>query len=106
MKAILLRRAEADIEAITAFMANESSGLAVQFIDAYSTTIDLLVRRPGIGHVHVETRAKGLREIRCVGIEQFSNYLLFYRVHGDVIQIVRVVHGARDIAASVDLSAD
>lgn len=106
MKAKLLRKAEADIEAITAFMASESPGLALNFIDAYSETIDRLVRRPGIGHVHVEIRAAHLPEIRCIGIEQFSNYLLFYRIYDDIIQIVRVVHGARDIAGSIDLSSE
>lgn len=106
MKAILLRRAEADIEAITTFLGNESPLLALDFIDAYSVTIESLVRRPGIGHVHVEARAKHELEVRCVGIEQFSKYLLFYRVQDEVIQIVRIVHGARDIAASVDLDAD
>jgi plasmid stabilization system protein ParE len=32
---------------------------------------------------------------------KFHNYLVFYRVQSEVIQIIRVLHGARDIPSAL-----
>lgn len=43
-------------------------------------------------------RAKGLKGLRSVTvIRPFHVHIVFYRVEGDVIQIFRVMHGARDL---------
>ena len=37
-------------------------------------------------------------DLRVAG---FRKYLIFYRVSGDAVSIVRVLHGARDITAKL-----
>jgi toxin ParE1/3/4 len=40
-----------------------------------------------------------LRDVRRLTVTGFENWLLFYRDTEDRIDVIRVLHGARDIAA-------
>ena len=51
---------------------------------------------PGVGGLW-ESDNPGLAGIRVSRIRRFKNYLIFYRVLDDGIEVVRVLHGARDI---------
>jgi len=55
-----------------------------------------IVRNPGAGTPCTFRRGE-LRDVRRVTIAGFSKHLLFYRVHGTEILILRVLHGARDL---------
>jgi plasmid stabilization system protein ParE len=35
-------------------------------------------------------------------IGRFKRFLLFFRVHDDVIEVVRIIHGARDIPTALE----
>jgi len=43
-----------------------------------------------------------LTDIRSLVITDFPNYIIFYRVLSDAVQIVRVLHGARDIEKVIE----
>jgi toxin ParE1/3/4 len=43
-----------------------------------------------------------LADIRQQGIKGFKKYLVFYRVTDTGVEIIRVIHGARDIEAILD----
>ncbi len=51
---------------------------------------------PGIGERR-ESRNPRLHGLRIWRVEGFENHLIFYRPADDGIEIVRVLHGARDI---------
>ena len=51
---------------------------------------------PGIGSPrYVEITL--VHGITMLGIKDFENYLLFYLEHEDCVDVIRVLHGARDI---------
>ncbi len=93
----LLPQAERDLDEETLYIAGEGSVEAgIGFFNAAHTTFEDLLAIPGIGKIrNVSTaRLAGLRKWRVSGYER---YLIFYRPAPGGIDIVRVLHGARDI---------
>lgn len=93
-----LRQAESDVAEILSYLANENLVLARTFRTALQTTGALLLDMPHIGSMRV-TRRLALKNIRLVPIRDFEKYVVFYRSLNDGIEIVRVLHGARDYPA-------
>ncbi|HYS23002.1 MAG TPA: type II toxin-antitoxin system RelE/ParE family toxin [Candidatus Eisenbacteria bacterium] len=83
-------RASSDLIEIWSYIADDSVANADAFIDKLYRTIQLLARQPGSGR---------RREELAPGIQSFplGHYIIFYRAVASVIEIVRVLHGARDI---------
>jgi toxin ParE1/3/4 len=86
------RQAERDIEEIGDFIARDGPRRAVTYIHELRDRCSQLVEFP---------RAAPLRPalgngVRCV---VFGRYLIFYVVHAGVLEIRRVLHGARSISA-------
>lgn len=90
--AAILKRPQAliDLSEIWAYIAEDSIANA----DAFAALIDnkphLLAKQPGMGRSRPEL-GQGLRSF-VVG-----HYVVFYRPGSKGIEIVRVLHGARDI---------
>ncbi len=83
-------RAISDLIEIWSYIADDSVANADAFIDKLYETIQLLARQPGSGR-HREELAPGIQSF------PFGRYIIFYRAVGSAIEIVRVLHGARDI---------
>ena len=83
-------RASSDLIEIWSYIADDSVANADAFIDKIYETIELLARQPGSGR-HREELAS---EIQSFPV---GRYIIFYRVVAGAIEIVRVLHGARDI---------
>lgn len=83
-------RATADLIEIWSYIADDSEAHADGFIDKIYDTMELLARQPGLGR-HRDELAPGIQSF-AVG-----RYIVFYRVVTGAIEIVRVLHGARDI---------
>jgi toxin ParE1/3/4 len=83
-------RASEDLLDIWSYIADDSEANADGFIDKIYETMELLARQPGLGRQ---------RDDLAPGIQSFpvSRYIVFYRVVTGSIEIVRVLHGARDI---------
>ena len=85
------RRAEADLEEIAAYIPRDNPARDVSFI-----------REPRQHCQHLPTfpEAAPLRPELGVGVRLsvFGNYVTLYVVHPDLLEIRRVVHGARDLA--------
>ena len=89
--------ADRDLDDPAAYLAREASlETALRFYDASSTTFGKLVEMPGLGE-RGKTSNPRLEGLRVWRIEGFENHLIFYRPVDDGIEIVRVLHGARDI---------
>jgi toxin ParE1/3/4 len=56
-----------------------------------------LAAQPELGRLRRSSK-KELVDIRSFVIPDFPNYIIFYRVAIEGVQIVRVLHGAREIA--------
>jgi toxin ParE1/3/4 len=84
--------ASSDLIEIWSYVAEDSVANADAFIDKLYETIQSLAGNPGSGR-HREELAPGIQSF------PFGRYIIFYRVIPNAIEIVRVLHGARDIDA-------
>jgi toxin ParE1/3/4 len=83
-------RATADLLEIWSYIADDSVANADAFVDKLQETMQILGRQPGLGR---------RREDLAPGIQSFPHgrYILFYRAVTGAIEVVRVLHSARDI---------
>lgn len=83
-------QAEADLETIIAELNAKAPALAERFADEFERKGQTLGRFPETGRSRTEI-APGLRSTLV------KPYVLFYRIEGDVVQILRILHGRRDL---------
>ncbi len=93
-------RARLDVVELATYIGNDSVAAANHFLDATEATFEFLAEWPEIGAVYPtkNDRLSGLRVFRVKG---FPNHLVFYLERQNGIEIVRVVHGARDLDAAL-----
>jgi toxin ParE1/3/4 len=89
---IKLSRAKADLAEIWDYIADDSEAQADAFIDTIDLKLRLLAEQPNIGRVRNEL-AENMRSF------PLGRYVIFYLVIPDGIEVVRVLHGARDLDA-------
>lgn len=63
--------------------------------------MERLVASPGIGSP-VETKKLDIAGVRKWPVERFPRMLIFYIVHGDNLDIIRLLHAASDWQAALD----
>jgi toxin ParE1/3/4 len=85
------RRAEADLDEITAYIARDNPDRAVSYIGELREHCRGLVAFPEARRLLPEL-GEGVR------LSVFGNYVVLYVLHPDLLEIRRVVHGARDLA--------
>src|SRR5262249_54082086 len=95
-RAIRTPAARLDLVDYISYFAQTSKPTAKRFRDAARRTFGDLVRLPGLGE-KCETRNQRLAGLRVWPIRGFDNHLVFYREVPEGIEIVRVIHGARNI---------
>ena len=83
-------RETSDLTEIWSYIADDSVTNADAFIDKLYETIQVLASQSGSGRRREEL-APGILSF------PFAPYIIFYRASRDEIEIVRVLHGARDI---------
>jgi toxin ParE1/3/4 len=100
-RATLSPRAELDEAEIYEYLAARSAVAAHRFIDQLAETLRrmCLIPTPGMPWISENPRVAGLRWTRVRG---FRKYLVFFRVTGDVIEVCRILHGARDLDSLLD----
>jgi toxin ParE1/3/4 len=89
--------ADMDLDDQAAYLAREASlETALRFYDAAASTFEEIAHVPDLGERRptANQRLEGLRVRRIQG---FEKHLIFYRPVADGIEIVRGLHGARDI---------
>lgn len=84
--------AEADAAEIWAYIAEDSESAADRLLTRFDRMFRTLADQPQIGK-STEELAPNLRFI------PIGSYLVFYRPLKDGVEIVRLLHGARDISA-------
>ena len=85
--------AEADLAEISAFIAKDNPTAAMRLIDMVEEKCRLIASRPAIGRPR-DALLAGLRS------HPIGQYIVFYRPIPDGVEIVRVLHGARDVDAA------
>jgi toxin ParE1/3/4 len=97
-KFTLSREAIGDLELIWEHIAEDSPVAADSVIEAAYRLCSILGQHPELGRVR-RFSENSLVGIRSFVITDFPNYVIFYRPVSAGVQIVRVLHGARDIDA-------
>jgi toxin ParE1/3/4 len=95
----ILPAAENDLSEIGDYFdeSSETLTLSRRFYERFWETAQMLCNSPNLGE-RCQFRNPETKGMRIWLVSGFSNYLIFYRPQGDVLQILRVIHGARDYA--------
>ena len=98
----VLPAADRDLDDQAVYLASQASlETALRFYEAASSTFSKLADTPGIGERWSSANAR-LAGLRVSRIEQFHKHLIFYRPVDDGIEIVRVLHAARDLESILE----
>lgn len=90
-------RARVDLlEQFVYFGEAENVELAERFLVAVDETCALLVKQPRIGGSY-DSGIRELAGLLRMPVKGFENYLIFYLSHSGGIDVIRVIHGARDV---------
>jgi toxin ParE1/3/4 len=88
-----------DLEDQAAYLGRRSPSAAPRFMDAARGAFDHLARMPGMGAAW-ETTRPDLAGLRLWPIRGFEKHVIVYRPLDDGVEVVRVLHGARDLEAA------
>ncbi len=89
--------AERELDAAYYWYAEHADlATAARFYALAMRDLDELTRRPWTGRERGWTES-GLADLRSRALKSFGNYLVFYRVRSDAVEIVRILHGSRDV---------
>ena len=90
MIVVITAEAEADLEQIATYIAQQSLQIAINFVQELREKCESLADAPRGYPLVPRYEHLGIRR------RPFGNYLIFYRVGPDAIEVVHILHGARD----------
>ena len=93
--------AEKDIDSLATYIARDNLEVALQFYDAVDATFRQIRDHPK-RWPRYELLVPRLNELRKCTVVKFRHYLVFYQVHDQSIDVLRVLHGARDILSVLE----
>ena len=89
------RSAIEDLGEIRAYIARDNPRAVKRFVAGLRARCRLLADQPHIGRERPDIRP-GLRSL------PIQNYVVFYRLVDDTVEVVSIVHGSRDVDALFD----
>jgi toxin ParE1/3/4 len=95
---ILTPQAREDIKHIAAYIKEDSPQSSMAFRQTLENIYEVLLELPEIGTTR-NFRNPEMKGLRMLPVQKFNNYLIFYRSTSEGLEIVRVVHGARDVSS-------
>jgi toxin ParE1/3/4 len=84
-----------DLEEITDFFAASDPQIADRLLDSLQEKCQKLAEMPDVGRSREELAAH-LRS------SHIGKYIIFYRVETEGVEIIRIIHGSRDIPRLFD----
>lgn len=94
---VLTPSAKRDVEDIWAYIANDNIQAADRVVDGIETALIKLSKRPASGHWREDLAEKRYRFFLVY------SYLIVYRHDVKPIQVIRVLHAARDVQGLLGL---
>ena len=89
-------QADRDINNQFEYIAKENLEAAIRFYEAAFSAFEVLKTNPHIGPAR-EFENPQLTDVRIWFVKGFDKYLIFYRATDELVEILRVLHAARDI---------
>src|SRR5579859_6175738 len=96
---VLTPRAENDLNQIWDYIADDNIEAADRVLNALEAAFIKLTKTPGMGHVREELADRKYRFFVVY------SYLIVYRYETDPLQIIRVLHAARDVQSILGLTS-
>jgi len=91
------RLAEEDLTATYLHIGSDSANAAEHLLDAVADAVLFLLEHPGAGR-NCGFRSPHAEGIRSWPVRGFERYLIFYQRIDHGVEVVRFLHGARDVA--------
>jgi toxin ParE1/3/4 len=98
-------RSRIDLAVHYSFIGERSLDAARRFREAVEATLIAVAKSPGIGEPFAVANPQ-LHGLRCARVKRFRKHLIFYRPIPGGIEVIRVLHGARDTHAILDEADD
>jgi toxin ParE1/3/4 len=95
MRVVWTRAAQADLEEISDYIKTDNPTRAVSFVNEIVDAGEAISDMPRSFPLVPRLEQRGIRR-RMIG-----RYLIFYRIEAESVQILHVVHGARDYIRSL-----
>jgi toxin ParE1/3/4 len=89
-------QAERDIEECFVYIGEENLNTAVYFLVAVEDSIEEIAKNPFSGSPR-EYKNPQIKNLRLKLVKGFANYQIYYTVETETVEIIRVLHGARDV---------
>ncbi len=89
-----------DLIDISTYISHENLDVGDRFIYAAEATFQLIAKSPGIGRFSGFTNPEVV-QVRQYTVKGFPNYLVLYELTEDTIDIIRVLHGARNLESTL-----
>lgn len=93
-------RARLDVVELATYIGKDTIFAADGFLNASTALFEFLAKSPQVGAVY-PTKNKRLQGLRLFRVLGFPNHLAFYLERSFGVEIVRVLHGARDLDAAL-----
>jgi toxin ParE1/3/4 len=90
-----------DLIDLATYIAFDNIDVSDKFLTAAEETFKQLAQTPKMGRLR-EFSNPNLADVRQQAIKGFKNYLVFYRTRDTDVEVLRVLHGQRDIEAILD----
>jgi toxin ParE1/3/4 len=88
-----------DLDQLASYIQQDSPEAAVRFLRAAEACFELIAKMPEGGTLFDYGRFRD-SGIRVRTIQGFQNHLVFYCPSETSVEIIRVLHGARDISSA------
>jgi toxin ParE1/3/4 len=100
---IVIKRARVwlDLDEIAEYIGRSNPPAALRFLDAFDQTVASLAPMPEMGSLW-ESDHPRLYGLRTWPVRGCKKYLIFYRPIDNGVEILRVLHGARDLDAILE----
>jgi toxin ParE1/3/4 len=99
MRLRIAPQAEEDLDSIWYYVATDSASVEIadRLVDSLTSRFLLLSRHPYVGRSRATEFGPGTRSLAV------SEYVIVYTIDEDSVQILRVVHGRRDLESMFSL---
>jgi len=93
--------ATADVDDSASFISGRNFVAGIRFLAAFDQALATLADFPEIGTPYPLPNP-ALEGLRFWSLPRFENWVVFYVVRGDTIEVLRVLHSARDIPSILE----
>ena len=93
MKIVWTEPAVEDLRELHAYIARDSEVYAIGFVERIILAVEQVADHPRVGRIVPEKNDENVRELL------YQNYRIIYRVKSDQIELLTIIHGARDLTA-------